>query len=90
MSGAIKQAKHKKKMAAKRAAKAARHALYKSYAESGNNQKSKRNKLRSKRKATVRNSRHALGPCNNVGCKKCSPVAQMLAIRKAQRGTLKR
>ena len=77
-----KNAKHNKKMAAKRAAKAARHALYKSYAEHGHN--SKRQKLRRARRDVIKNESHPEGKCCNVGCTKCSPMAQLMAAKQEQ------
>lgn len=51
--------------------KAARRALYASYAASGNN--SKRSKIKAGKARKVRLSRHRLGRCGNVGCERCFP-----------------
>jgi hypothetical protein len=57
----------------KRARKAAQKALYESRKLSGQNTKSKRARKQVQRK-TVRSMRHRLGPCGNIGCKKCNPI----------------
>lgn len=63
----------------KRARKAAQRAKYEAWKLAGQNTKSKRVKLRAKRKTVIRLVKHAMGPCGNIGCKKCSPLAAELA-----------
>jgi hypothetical protein len=62
--------------------KAIERAKYESYKASGNNKKSKRSKLNSKRAKKVRVNRHA-GPCNNVSCLKCFNLAPKQKFPKA-------
>ena len=64
----------KRRRAQKSARKSAQQALYESRKQAGQNTKSKRAKLRSKRQATGRNERHRLGPCQSVGCPRCNPI----------------
>lgn len=71
----------------KSARKAAQNALYESRKLSGQN--SKRTKLKAKRARTLRPSRHASGPCHNVGCPRCNPISQNL-LPPSQLGLLKK
>ena len=48
-------------------------ALYETRKRAGQNTKSKRHRLKSKRATRLRVERHRLGPCGNIGCKKCNP-----------------
>lgn len=68
--------RRKRRLSEKRARKAAEKAKYELWKSLGQNQKSKRAKLRAKQlhKVKLRKSRHAGGPCGNVGCKVCNPV----------------
>lgn len=61
----------KKRASIKRARKATMQAQYKAWADSGQNLKSKRNRLRSRRKAAIRTVSHRDGSCGNLGCQKC-------------------
>jgi len=64
----------------KRGAKEAARARYASYRDQGITKGSRRQKEKSKRRL-VRVWRHPLGACGNVGCPRCSPVAQRLALK---------
>lgn len=55
----------------KRQRKEAQNALYESYKKSGTNQKSKRNKLNTKRARNLKTASHSAGRCGNHGCSKC-------------------
>lgn len=58
----------------KKKRKEAMKAQYKEWADRGQNQKSKRVRLATKRVSTLKLTSHAQGPCGNVGCKRCFPV----------------
>ena len=68
MSKAAKTKRALERRKIKSSRKAIERAKYESYKASGNNKKSKRSKLNSKRAKKVRLQRHTDGPCNNVGC----------------------
>ena len=72
--------RRKRRLSQKRARKAAQKALYEQWTREGRNSKSKRVKLRAKqlRKKKLRTKSHRGGPCGNVGCKLCNPVAHNL------------
>ncbi len=70
MSKSGKTRRKLKRLAAKRAKKAAMRARYEAFKATGQN--SKRAVLKRQRKKTVRNQRHLVA-CGNVGCKKCFP-----------------
>lgn len=69
----------KKKKSARKLSNAAQ---YQAWKEAGTNTKSKRTVINRKKARRFRNIRHAFGKCGNIGCVKCSPLAQMLADRK--------
>ena len=75
MSKKAKSEAKKRRRSKKAAMKSAQRALYETRKREGQNTKSKRVKLRAKRKKRVRLVSHRLGPCGNVGCKKCNPIA---------------
>ena len=58
--------------------KLAQKALYEQWMREGRNTKSKRVKLRAKQlqKKKLRTKKHSLGPCGNIGCKRCNPIPQ--------------
>ena len=74
MSKKAKSEAKRRRRAKKRARKAAQKAKYEAWKLTGQNTKSKRVNLRSRRARGVRNERHAGGPCGNVGCKACNPI----------------
>lgn len=77
MAGKAKRSEaRKRRRSLKRARKSAEKAKYELWKSLGQNQKSKRVKLRAKQlqKVKLRRSRHAGGPCGNIGCKLCNPV----------------
>jgi hypothetical protein len=76
MSKKAKSEAKRRRRAKKRARKAAERAKYEAWRAAGQNTKSKRVNLRSMRERTVRNERHRLGPCGNIGCKRCNPIPQ--------------
>lgn len=63
-----------KRLQEKRARKEAMRKQYEGFRDHGLNTKSKRVQLRNKRRQTVRNDRHLLGECGNIGCRKCSLI----------------
>lgn len=69
--------RRKRRLSEKRARKAAQKALYEARKRAGQNTKSKRAKLRAKRQRKVRSrsGSHPLGPCGNIGCKRCNPTS---------------
>ena len=73
MSKKAKSEAKKRRRAKKRAMKAAQNALYEKRKREGQNTKSKRVRLRTKRTKKLRLVRHRLGRCGNVGCRKCNP-----------------
>ena len=74
MSKKAKSEAKKRRRQQKQARKSAQKALYAARMREGQNTKSKRTRLRAKRKKMVRLVKHRLGPCGNVGCKKCNPA----------------
>jgi hypothetical protein len=80
MSKKKKSEAKRHRRAAKRARKAAEQAKYEAWKAAGQNTKSRRAKLRARRlrRATVRAGHHATGPCGNIGCKRCNPIAANL------------
>jgi hypothetical protein len=78
MSKRAKSDAKKRRRAKKRARKAAQRAQYEAWKQAGQNAKSKRVKLRARRERSVRNVRHRLGPCGNIGCKRCNPILENL------------
>ena len=73
MSKKIKSAQRKKRRDQKRARKAANTARYAALRDAGQNQKSKRFQSGKRRAKRVRFVKHRLGPCGNIGCKRCNP-----------------
>lgn len=59
----------------KRARKEQNATRYAAWRDAGTNgKKSKRQQQKCRRwQRSVRSTRHRLGPCGNVGCKKCNP-----------------
>jgi hypothetical protein len=78
MSKKAKSEAKKRRRAKKRARKAAQKAKYEAWKLAGQNTKSKRVKLRSKRARSVRSQKHGAGPCGNIGCKRCNPIQENL------------
>jgi hypothetical protein len=78
MSKRAKSEAKKRRRAKKRARKAAQKAQYEAWKLAGQNSKSKRVKLRSRRARSVRNERHGAGPCGNIGCERCNPIPENL------------
>jgi len=74
MSKKAKSEAKKRRRSMKRARKAAQKALYEARMRQGQNEKSKRVKLRQKRTHRQRVARHRAGACGNVGCRKCNPL----------------
>lgn len=74
MSKKAKSEAKLRRRAMKRARKAAQKALYAARMRQGQNEKSKRVKLRQKRKHRARVARHQSGPCGNVGCRTCNAL----------------
>jgi len=73
MSKKSRQKRALKRKGEKRARKAAKKAQYEMWARSGQNKKSKRFVLRSKRAVKINVKKHQVAMCGNVGCKKCFP-----------------
>jgi hypothetical protein len=73
MSKKAKSEAKARRRSKKRARKAAQKALYAGWKLAGQNTKSKRSRKQTKRN-TVRDVRHRLGPCGNIGCKRCNPM----------------
>lgn len=73
-----KSARHVKKMAEKRAAKAAKRALYESNAKSG------KGKAKHKIESQINplTNSHAMENCGNVGCKRCFPRTNTRTVGK--------
>lgn len=76
MSKKCKAEAKKRRLSKKRARKAAQKALYEARMRAGQNSKSKRVRLRAKRtrKMQGRSGNHSLGPCGNIGCRRCNPA----------------
>ena len=64
--------------------KAAKAALYESFRKVGQNQKSKRNRIKSKknRKPSGEKHQHKVVNCGNPGCKKCFPRKERVTMEK--------
>ena len=88
MSKKAKSEAKRRRRAKKRARKAAQKAKYEAWKLAGQNTKSKRVNLRSRRKRGVRNERHAAGPCGNIGCKRCNPIPTNLVTPAHRRMTV--
>ena len=74
MSKKAKSEAKRRRRAKKRARKAAQKAKYEAWKLAGQNTKSKRVNLRSRRGRGVRDARHVAGACGNLGCKRCNPI----------------
>ena len=83
MSKASKTRQRLERRKEKRARKEAKKALYESYKAQGKNKKSKRF-VAKKTLVNMRKHTHPKGPCGNVGCVKCSPLAKMLRERELE------
>lgn len=73
MSKKSKAASKDKRKKAKSNRKSAQKAQYELWAKEGNNKKSKRNRLASKRVGGIRVRRHPDPYCGNLGCERCHP-----------------
>ena len=73
MSKKSKAAQKQKRLAKKRARKAANKARYEELQRLGQNSKSKRFRGQTKRKKLARTTSHPEGTCGNIGCQKCDP-----------------
>lgn len=76
MSKKCKAEAKKRRLSKKRSRKAAQKALYETRMRAGQNTKSKRVRLRAMRarKTRGKSGDHPLGPCGNIGCKRCNPA----------------
>lgn len=75
MSQKTKNRRKIKRLADKRAKKAAMKTLYESYRDTGKNTLSRRNKKANmKAKSRVATVRHATSQCGNPGCRRCQGV----------------
>lgn len=72
MGKASRKRKHKLVMEAKARRKEAKRALYKSYAEHGQANKTKRHKAKPT-EASGKKGQHVMADCDNVGCIRCYP-----------------
>lgn len=73
MSKKSKIASKDKRLAKKRAIKLANKAKYESWAKSGENTKSKRNRSSSRKNRLAKAFSHKTGHCGNLACKRCYP-----------------
>ena len=80
MSKKSKYASRERRKREKRARKEANRARYAAMRDAGQNQKRKSGN--EKGRATVRFVRHPNGACGNIGCVRCSSLAQELAARR--------
>ena len=87
MSKKAKSEAKRRRRAKKRARKAAQKAKYEAWKLAGQNTKSKRVNLRSRRGRAARDERHAAGPCGNIGCKNCNPIPENLVTPVHRRRT---
>lgn len=78
MSKRAKTSARQLRRARKAARKAAQNLKYAAWKLAGQNTKSRRAKLQKRRSNQVQNTAHALGPCGNVGCKRCNPAVYNL------------
>lgn len=53
---------------------------YAAWKQAGQNTKSRRAKLRKQRSVQMRAKDHSLGPCGNIGCKRCNPEVYNLLL----------
>lgn len=73
MSKAAKLRAKEERLKKKRAHKASMTATWETYAKTGQNVKSKRNRNKVKNSSHMRPRTHPHGNCHNHGCKKCYP-----------------
>lgn len=73
MSKKAKAAQKIKRLAKKRARKAANKAKYEELKRLGLNTKSKRSLSQGKKKKKINTVSHPQGACGNIGCKTCDP-----------------
>lgn len=73
MSKKAKKATKDRNRAAKRAKKLANREKYQAWAASGQNSKSKRVKIKSRKNKLVITVSHPNGECGNIGCSRCNP-----------------
>ena len=76
MSSSSKTRRALARRSEKRKRKSAQRAKYEAFKLSGQNSKSKRSRSNERRRTSVRTVSHRLGPCGNIGCRKCSPWAE--------------
>lgn len=74
MSKRAKSDAKKRRASLKRSRKASMQAQYQKWRDDGANNKSKRNRLKNRRLAAIRTTKHKEGPCGNIGCKMCNPT----------------
>jgi hypothetical protein len=80
MSKKSKTASRERRKHAKRSRKEANRARYAAMRDAGQNRKKKSGDESGR--ATIRLKRHANGACGNIGCVRCSEVAQRLKARR--------
>lgn len=83
MSKKAKTASRERRKREKRARKDANRARYAAMRDAGQNRKKKGGDETGK--GTLRIQRHPTGDCGNIGCVRCSPIAQELASRKKRK-----
>jgi hypothetical protein len=79
MSKKAKQINREKRLQKKRAMKAANKARYAELKRVGQNTKSRRSLMQSKRRKLVKMIDHKDGMCGNLACKKCFPMYAKVA-----------
>lgn len=80
MSKKAKAAAKIKRLSFKRARKSAQTAQYQTWAAQGNNQRSKRSKLASKRVSSLTTQKHAMTRCDNIGCTRSACHRDLFAL----------
>lgn len=73
MSKKSKKLSKEKRLAKKRARKAANKARYEELRRTGMNSKSKRARAAGKKRKLVKPVDHPKGTCGNIGCRRCDP-----------------
>jgi hypothetical protein len=79
MSKKSKQQNREKRLQKKRAMKAANKARYAELKRVGQNNKSRRSMMQSKRRKLVKTIDHKDGICGNLACKQCYPSFNRVA-----------
>ena len=79
MSKKSKQINREKRLQKKRALKAANKARYAELKRVGQNTKSRRSLMQSKKRKLVKMINHKDGMCGNLACKKCFPALNQVA-----------